>query len=502
LLSQIVQVNNTINTGLPSGCSVCIGLASQTTTMSNNAVSQSQPPLQTMNTTVANIQNNIISASGGIYSNINSMVSAVKDVSANTVQPQYNNFAGSYQTSATQYDNYRNIVMLVIFIIPVTSLLFMFCGCCMNSCKNEWSGCPFTLYYWVGYLGSFLVFLMLAIHLPLAVVFSDTCTYLNSIDSNFASVSMLSSGSAGAVLDSCMQNTSLTGVYNLSTQLNAITNLQFGSVSVASSFSFSSIDTFTATVKTLQRGNFSTGYTNLLSTLNGASCTSTSFTVDFTGAASSFLNCPTDTGYTGSVQTCVVCHVDMFCFLGEFPFLMFVSCVQDACDAMIWFDGNVTQWVTNVQSQSNTLNTTYATLRQTMIGVDQTLNVGVKNIVSSLVDSVWAVLNNAKCGFIGVSYRAFKANMCNKFASALSMIALCTFAIGIINFAVIVCSTVLAKRMPNPKSEDAVLVVELGAVSGLGGMSGFGNPISPMNYAIGGSATNVSSITIAPPTFK
>ena len=78
-----------------------------------------------MNKSVADVQTSIISQSGDIYSKINTMVKAVSDISQDTVLPQYNSFSGTYKDSVKKYDNIRNIVVLVIFILPVTSLLFM-----------------------------------------------------------------------------------------------------------------------------------------------------------------------------------------------------------------------------------------------------------------------------------------------------------------------------------------------------------------------------------------
>ncbi len=70
----------------------------------------------------------------------------------------------------------------------------------------------------------------------------------------------------------------------------------------------------------------------------------------------------------------------------------------------------------------------------------------------------------ATCGFIGHFYISVKKSICSDFVSALTMIALCTFAIGILNFAVIVCSTILAKRMPNPMSDNPAMAIDLNQV--------------------------------------
>ncbi len=78
----------------------------------------------------------------------------------------------------------------------------------------------------------------------------------------------------------------------------------------------------------------------------------------------------------------------------------------------------------------------------------------------------------ATCGFIGAFYISVKKSVCKDFVGALTMIALCTFAIGILNFAVIVCSTMLSKRMPNPLSDNPDFALEHLGIGGGGGSDG------------------------------
>jgi hypothetical protein len=92
-----------------------------------------------------------------------------------TIQPQYARFSTDYKSSAEQYDQYRNIVVLVVLALPCTALVALASGAI---CKY---GVPFTAYYWVGYFASFFVFLLFALHLPLAMVVQDTCAYMTQV---------------------------------------------------------------------------------------------------------------------------------------------------------------------------------------------------------------------------------------------------------------------------------------------------------------------------------
>jgi hypothetical protein len=154
--------------------------------------SQASSKLSSIQSTFSTVQNQLVSIQSSISGNIDSGLDTLRTTSQKVVDP-YTNLKGSYKQQASDGDNMRNIGLLVIFILPATSILAVLVGGAFKS------GCPFTTYYWIGYVGSFLVFLMFAVHLPVAVVLSDGCTYVSRFDANFSSVGMLSSGSPAPV---------------------------------------------------------------------------------------------------------------------------------------------------------------------------------------------------------------------------------------------------------------------------------------------------------------
>jgi hypothetical protein len=277
-----------------------------------------------MSNTVSSVQSSIVSAAGGIYDTIRSMIKSVADAAINTIYPNYDKVKNTYKSQAQDYDKYRNLAILVILVLPVTALLFMFCGCLCKG-NREWAGCPFTCYYWVGYLASFIIFLMFSFHMLFAVIMSDGCAYVSTLDSNFAGVSSLQSNNVGAVLDSCMQNTSLTGVYNLSSSLGAISGITFPPTNVANAFNFPAITEFVKNTTDYKASDFGFAAldddTSVLSGTNGVNtkCLITTYN------SGNINTCTNDARYTTPQNDCVVCS-----------FLISIS--ASVCGSFISFD--------------------------------------------------------------------------------------------------------------------------------------------------------------------
>lgn len=121
---------------------------------------------------------------------------------------------------------------------------------------------------------------------------------------------------------------------------------------------------------------------------------------------------------------------------------------------------------------------------------------GLKNTTSPLFSVAQDFRNLAYCGFIGTAYFSLKKAICATIMNSMTMLSLCFFLIGILNFPVIVCSTILAKRLPNPKSDDAALVVELGP-PGSGGASRVG--MAPIGGPTAGGQGMSIAIAAPPP---
>ncbi len=344
-----------------------------------------------------------MSIQSSISGNIDSGLDTLRTTSQKVIDP-YTNLKGSYKQQASDGDYMRNIGLLVIFILPATSILAVLVGGIFKS------GCPFTTYYWIGYVGSFLVFLMFAIHLPVAVVLSDGCTYVSRFDANFSSVGMLSSGSPapvraccallsgrpftivplgdfifvfsvsrlvyllllqGEILNSCMTNSSLlglikTGGTSLESQLNFSSSIQFADFSsLASDFTFPLIDNFTASVANLSIDTFFTpsGQTEAgqPARLTSAGCAGTYSASDY------WTNCPSDANFNSNSNCKAQCTLSQFF-------------------------RNVTVWLPTVKSATTVLGSTYVDLRAQVVGVNAKIN-GVSQSPKSVRDTITPLLS-------------------------------------------------------------------------------------------------------------
>jgi hypothetical protein len=138
------------------------------------------------------MQSQLVSIQSAMSTNIDAGLEQLKTTAQKVVSP-YLTGKNTYKGQVTNGDTVRVLFMLIVLIMPVTSLLAVAAGGVTKS------GCPFTAYYWIGYVGSFFVFVMFAIHLPLAVVLSDGCTYVSTVDKNFSAVPSLAEGTPPSV---------------------------------------------------------------------------------------------------------------------------------------------------------------------------------------------------------------------------------------------------------------------------------------------------------------
>jgi hypothetical protein len=107
----------------------------------------------------------------------------------------------------------------------------------------------------------------------------------------------------------------------------------------------------------------------------------------------------------------------------------------------------------DMKNNATNLDAASANLQNAVTTVYNSTFSQLKNVVTPIINTVKAFQASAFCGFIGVSYFQLQSALCSTFLSAFTMIAFCAFAIGVLNFGVIVCSTVLAKRMPNSRGD-------------------------------------------------
>ena len=282
-------------------CAACSAVASQVSSVVSGINSQTSQSLADMQSAVTESQNALVSQAASISSQVASVQSTLNTASNSTIVPQYQQFNDSYQSKATQYDDIRNIVVLVLLVLPSTALLAVFFG---GWCK--WGG-PFTVAYSFGYFASFLVFLVFAVHLPLSMVMSDSCNYMTSVDSNLAGVGAL--GEAGKLLGACLSNASLVTTYGLEEKLNFTSRIKLPTIpNLATQFTFSGVTTLTSAMRALNLTSFGYDATTLTTKLADLNACATCTCVKPTFTRATAKNCKLDACYTPTPDAAYVVY--------------------------------------------------------------------------------------------------------------------------------------------------------------------------------------------------
>lgn len=292
--------------GATFACAACAAVAGQVSSVVSDINSQTSQSLADMQSTITESQNALVSQAASISSQVASVQSTLNTASNSTIVPQYQSFSGSYQSKASEYDDIRNIVVLVLLVLPSTALLAVFFG---GWCK--WGG-PFTVAYSFGYVASFLVFLVFAVHLPLSMVLSDSCNYMTSVDSNLAGVGAL--GEAGKLLGACLSNASLVTTYALEEKLNFTSRIKLPTIpNLGAQFTFSGVTTLTAAMRALNLTSFGYDATTLTTKLADLNlCTSCACATPSTFTRATARNCNNDACYLANNAAFVVHFLSRF----------------------------------------------------------------------------------------------------------------------------------------------------------------------------------------------
>jgi hypothetical protein len=169
-------------------CPACSAIASAVNPAAQQVTSLSSPGgvVNTLQSTMDTINQTLVSIAQSIGTQINTSRAQLNDAQGKVAE--YKSQVTSSTETVNNGDNMRNLGVLVLLLLPCISVVVIIIG---GACK--W-GHLFTLNYLILYLTCMLMFLLFAIHLPVALVFADGCNYL---DANLANVSNVMPGQAG-----------------------------------------------------------------------------------------------------------------------------------------------------------------------------------------------------------------------------------------------------------------------------------------------------------------
>lgn len=424
-------------------CSFCTTVAGQVSTMSNEIDTKTRQPLADMKSTISSVDDSLIKLNSSIVSQTADTAKTLNTARSTVVDNRKSADDGT--KSVKDADALRNLIVLILLCLPGFSFLMLIVG---GISKKS---CPFTCNYLVAYFVCFIMFLLFAIHLPLAVVLSDVCAYVNVKETN---VTSLVSGDAGKFLSACYYNTSLITTYGLEQQLNFSSAIKFPVIpNLNDSFTFSSLQNFTSQVNALTVATYGFNSSTVDVCLKQINDITSTKAVTYGRTNLSSLN-PTNPPYTSSEVTTL-------------------NNLKSPCQTLISTETALQNSINEIKANVSSINTYADVFKANISTVYSNLN-----SMSALLNPLFGTANQfraiAYCGFLRTRYDSLKKNICETITGSFAMLALSMFVIGMCNIAVVVCSTILAKRMPAASDDGHSAayepkVIEIGNIPSAGG---------------------------------
>lgn len=306
-------------------------------------------------------------------------------------------------------------------------------------CMYVWFVCFFYRNYACLWLSFVLMFFLLTIHLPFAMVLQDSCALIDKVDDN---VTSYVDGTPGDLIESCLNNTAIGSVFNLTSQLGfreQIGDALNQDVNLTGAFNFPGLDSFEQEVdlSTFQeKGNIALA--NINSNINACdvpSCVNTTYytrdNITSFDPNNFFTNNTLDsaTRWGNSTRDKIIIGAETAS----------ITAMQSVIDKIT---GNLT-----------TINNAAIDIKNDTEDLNARLN-NVSTLLNPLFDRVDIILETAKCGFVGEAYYGMKDVMCSQVLGALGTMVVCMLLIAFSSFCACCCAFKMVRRIKPLKSEE------------------------------------------------
>eukprot|EP00484_Ammonia_sp_Unknown_P015886 CAMPEP_0197081312 /NCGR_PEP_ID=MMETSP1384-20130603/214570_1 /TAXON_ID=29189 /ORGANISM="Ammonia sp." /LENGTH=559 /DNA_ID=CAMNT_0042520207 /DNA_START=479 /DNA_END=2158 /DNA_ORIENTATION=- len=394
---EITTVHN--NQTYTFECVFCETISGTVSGITDEVSTQIGPIFEELNSTVNAIESTLVDTEATIIEHVDGFVDIIVDVRGQ-IQDADDEMI-DIKSQIEQVNDQRQLAYNILFAIPLLPIVFILCGGILKK------PICFTLSYICLWFSCSLMWLLLAVHLPIAVLLNDSCALLDVVESD---VTAKVNNTAGEIFEACLTNEELTKTFGVDKYLNFTSQIEFPSLGdITSDFQFSELIAF----------EFTTFYTLGNEALVGINNLTTS---------SPFkpLGCCTWT--RANVST-----------LNSTEFYPF--------NTSLWIALEDLKNVLGAESASiNAFNDTIYKIRANLSAVTaqvQVIESDVQGVVDS-VDNASLLLNplfvlvddmvdEARCGFIGDAYKDTKAVMCHGVLGSLARIVVAMFVIALLS---------------------------------------------------------------------
>ena len=204
-------------------CVFCTTIAAQVASIKVEMQTKTDPIFADLSSMTTSTNDTLIQSKDVILEAIDGFNSSISAASEN--MDSFTRDVNDSRSDVEDINVKRELSYNILFVIPLVPLVFVIIGGLTKT-----SFC-FTVGYILLWLSGVIMFILLAVHLPIAVMMTDVCDYMDMIDDN---VTAYYPSDTGKVFQSCLDNDTLVDAFGLREDLNftkAITFPTFTNIS-------------------------------------------------------------------------------------------------------------------------------------------------------------------------------------------------------------------------------------------------------------------------------
>ena len=404
-------------------CEFCTSFGAQIENITEQIEDQIGPMFDDLNQTITEINSSLISAESSIILQINNFTEQVNEVGDDLTG--YQEDVTKAKPEIEHRNQQRELGYNIMFGIPLLPIVFILFGAILKS-----PGC-FTCSYICLWFSCTLMWILLAVHLPIAVLLHDSCQFLDVTDSNITSA--YPNNTAAEIFEACLNGDNLVTVLGLESSLNFTNIIEWDSLgNITNDFQFDDLLSFEEDADST---DFTTFYEKGNAALEGIN--------NLTTSNSSMVQ-----AYFGRDNISAL-NASLFYVSADPRFAALVSLKN----ATVQLLGAESSSIAGFNETVFEIRADVASVTAKVNGITSDTQALVNSVdnASSLLDPLFVkvdvLVNETECSFIGDAYLDTKAVMCNSVLGALSRIVVAMFVIAVLSVFGCMISVKLVRRV-------------------------------------------------------
>jgi len=385
-------------------CDSCNDISSQGQSSINNIQQQSNATFADLNDVVMSTQQTLLDVNQTIQDD--TAQAANEMTSVNSKVDSFN--PDNSEDQVRKYEGYRHSIVIAFYCMCYVPLILFLLSLWR---KSKWLLASTLYFLW---FMAFLMFIVVAILLPSALISSDACLYLNQKEGELDTVF---SGKTLDVTVACMLNTSVGDALGFSDALSFRDEIVFPTFQpVDEIFNFTALDTLTAQINNLSLASY------------GADDATIDAAIDEINTAGNFMCDQTN------LCSCASSNTNLDAQAKEL-------------DKALQARAAISAEIADAQSDIGAINAEVTNLKMQTATLINSLN-STQTLIDPLFNTAESALVLTNCYFAGQSYREAKQQLCVKSLSAFQVLAATSFAVGLISWFAAICCWIASWYWP------------------------------------------------------